>query len=185
MKELIRTKEQSKNKIAQFNLNRVPEIFIDKSDRKSMENFFVANKEDVFVVRDAEHSSSRYFYVRSVDECYENAQYFAGKVIVAVSINSYKNKVLLGAIEITDDTVRICATTNAQLDHRTMYNGEAEFNLNTDIFDKRLSDIPEFDFLYKYVTENDLCGYTVEFTIYDRPVGVRKERIIVNEIRNY
>ena len=102
-----------------------------------------------------------------------------------MSINNYKNKVLLGAIEINKEIVRICATTNEKLDHRTMYNGEAEFNYQTDIFDKKLSDIPEFDFLFKYIINNKLDGYTVEFTIYDKLVGVKKEKIIVNEIRNY
>ncbi len=185
MKEVIATKEQSKNKIIKLNLNRVPEIFIDKSDKESMENFFARNGEELYVVRDAEKSSSKYYYVKTPEECFKQAQNFLGKVIVAVSINTYKNKILLGAIEINKEVVRICATTNEKLDHRTMYNGQAEFNYQTDIFDKKLSYIPEFDFLYEYIIKNKLDGYTVEFTIYDKPVGLNKEKIIINEVRNY
>lgn len=185
MGEQIKTKEQSKNKILRLDLNRVPEIFVHKSDKESINNFFLENNEDLYIVRDAEKSSSKYYYVKNPLECYEKAQNFSGTVIVAVSINNYKNKVLLGAIEINKEIVRICATTNEKLDHRTMYNGEAEFNYQTDIFDKKLSDIPEFDFLFKYIINNKLDGYTVEFTIYDKLVGVKKEKIIVNEIRNY
>lgn len=185
MRERIETKEQSKNKILALDLNCVPEIFVDKSDKKSMIEFFSKNIEDLYIVRDAEHSSSTYYYVHTVEECFEKAQCFSGRVIVAVSINTYKNKVLLGAVEIDGVAVRICATTNEKLDHRTMYNGEAEFNLSTDIFDKRLSEIPEFDFLYNYIITNHIDGYTVEFTIYDRPIGKKKQKIIINEIRNY
>ena len=185
MKDIIKTKEQSKNKIIKLNLNRVPEIFIDKSDKESMDRFFLENQEELYIVRDAEHSSSHYYYVKNPEECYEKAQFFSGTIILAVSINTYKNKVLLGAIEILKDSVMICATTSKELDHRTMYNGTAEFNYKTDIFDKKLSNIPEFDFLYDYIIKNHLDGYTVEFTIYDAPVGLKKEKIIVNEVRNY
>ena len=185
MQEKIETKEQSKNKIIALDLNRVPEIFIDKSDKHSIKAFFEENKEDLYIVRDADHSSSSYYYVKTAEECFEKAQNFSGRVIVAVSINTYKNKVLLGAVEISGSTVRICATTNSKLDHRTMYNGEAEFDYFTDIFDKRLSYIPEFDFLYGYVISNHIDGYTIEFTIYDSPVGPKHEKIIINEIRNY
>jgi hypothetical protein len=185
MKDVIRTKEQSKNKIIKLNLNRVPEIFIDKFDKESMVRFFLENQEELYIVRDAEHSSSHYYYVKNPEECYEKAQFFSGTIILAVSINTYKNKVLLGAIEILKDSVMICATTNKELDHRTMYNGTAEFNYKTDIFDKKLSNIPEFDFLYDYIIKNHLDSFTVEFTIYDAPVGLKKEKIIVNEVRNY
>lgn len=185
MQERIENKEQSKNKIVALDLNRAPEVFLNKSDVQKMAEFFAENKADLYIVRDAEHSSSVYYYVTTVEECFEKAQNFSGRVIVAVSINTYKNKVLLGAIEIADASVRICATTNEKLDHRTMYNGEAEFNLYTDIFDKRLSLIPEFDFLYEYILSHRLDGYTVEFTIYDRPVGLKKQKIIISEIRNY
>ncbi|MCH5148687.1 MAG: hypothetical protein J1G05_04930 [Clostridiales bacterium] len=185
MQEKIKTKEQSKNKILALDLNRVPEIFVDKTDKKSMLEFFAKNTEELYIVRDAEHSNSAYFYVRSADECFEKAQNFSGRVIVAVSIHTYKNKLLLGAVEIAGTSVRICATTDSNLDHRTMYHGKAEFELSTDIFDKRLSDIPEFDFLYDYIISHRIDGYTVEFTIYDRPVGPKKQKIIINEIRNY
>ena len=185
MQERIENKEQSKNKIISLDLNRVPEIFIDRTDKKSIFSFFAEHKEDLYIVRDADHSSGAYYYVSTAEDCFEKAQNFAGRVIVAVSINTYKNKVLLGAVEISGSSVRICATTNKNLDHRTMYNGEAEFDYYTDIFDKRLSEIPEFDFLYSYIITHRIDGYTVEFTIYDRPVGQKKQKIIINEIRNY
>ena len=185
MRETINNKEQSKNKIIALDLNRVPEIFVDRTDRERIFAFFEENKEDLYIVRDADHSSGAYYYVRTAEECFEKAQKFSGRVIVAVSIHTYKNKVLLGAIDITGNSVRICATTNQNLDHRTMYHGEAEIEFSTDIFDRKLSEIPMFDFLYAYIISHHIDGYTVEFTIYDREVGPKKEKIIINEIRNY
>lgn len=184
MRFFSKTKADSRKLIIDLGLNRVPEEFFTKDDKTNITAFFEKYKADLYVLRDAEHSSSKYFYVSNAEECILKANEFDGKIIVAVSINSYKNKVLLGAIEIDGDTVRICATENPSLDHRTMYSG-AEYNWETTVTDKRLSKIPEIDYLFTYLYKNNLLGLTVEFTIYDRPVGVNQERIIINELRNY
>lgn len=180
----IRTKEESRKFIINNNLNRVPEIFVQSTQIAEIEEFFQVNNAELYVLRDAEHSSAHYEYVKTIEECFEKIKQFSGRVIIAVSINSYKNKVLLGAIEIYGSDVRICATTNNNLDHRTMYDS-AEFRYQTDLFDKRLNYIPKFDDIYRYVSEHNLFGYTVEFTIYDRKVGSNNENIVINEVRNY
>lgn len=184
MAHKINTKEESRRFIVGNNLNRVPEIFVGKTQLEVIHEFFETNKSDLYIIRDAEHSSSRYEYVSSFNECAEKIKLFSGRVIIAVSINSYKNKILLGAIEISGDNVRICATTDSALDHRTMYGG-AEINIETDLFDSRLNNIPKFNDIYKYISDHNLFEYTVEFTIYDKPVGSNKENIIINEVRNY
>ncbi|MBO5357560.1 MAG: hypothetical protein J6A53_09535 [Clostridia bacterium] len=184
MKIQIKTKEESRNAINRLGLNTVPEIFIEKHETDKMRQFMDTYKEELYVLRDADRSSSHYEYISSYEECVEKAKHFKGRVILAVSINTYKEKLLLGAIEIKGDVVRLCATENKALDHRTMYGG-AEYNFETDIFDKNLSKIPELDFLYGYIVEHQLFDITVEFTIYDKCVGTKNERIIINEIRNY
>ena len=60
MREQIKTKEQSKNKIIKLSVNRVPEIFIHKSDKESMIAFFAQNVEELYIVRDAENASGKY-----------------------------------------------------------------------------------------------------------------------------
>ncbi len=180
----VRNKAESRARIEQMGLNRVPEIFVEREDAERIRSFFQSNPAELYVVRDAEHSSGRYYYVRTAEECMTKTVNFTGKIIVAVSINTYRNKILLGAIEIDGEAVTICATTDPSLDHRTMY-GKLDYDLKTDIFDKKLSRIPEFDFLFRYLCEHGLLGSVVEFTIYDRPVGVNRERILINEIRNY
>ncbi|MDE7181780.1 MAG: hypothetical protein K2O41_01935 [Clostridia bacterium] len=181
---ISRTKDESRKLIMNLGLNRVPEEFFEKGDTVNIRKFFEKYKADIYVLRDADHSSGKYFYVKNADECIKKSKEYQGRIIVAVSINNYKNKVLLGAIEISGDTVRICATTDSTLDHRTMYGG-AEYNMSTTVVDKRLSSIPEIDFLFNYIYKNNLLNITIEFTIYDRPVGTNNERIIINELRNY
>ena len=183
---ITKTKAESRELIKKLNLNTVPEIFIDKSDINSMKSFFSSYIEELYIMRDAEHSSAKYYYVHNLNECIEAANNFSGTIILAVSINTYKNKILLGAIEVSEkcDRVKICATTDSTKDHRTMYNNP-EFDLDVDIFDKQLNNIPEFDSVYSYICNNKLLDQTVEFTIYDKNVGTNNERILINEVRNY
>ncbi len=58
-----------------------------------------------------------------------------------------------------------------------------DFNISTNIFDKKLNYIPKFDLIYKYIVEHDLIDIIVEFAIYDCPVGIYNEPIIIFEIR--
>ena len=58
-----------------------------------------------------------------------------------------------------------------------------EFNLSTDIFDKSLNLVPNFDLIYAYIVEHNLIDVIVEFAIYKCPVGIYNEQIIVFEIR--
>ena len=179
-----KNKQESRELIKKLNLNTVPEIFLENTDYNEMKNFINTYNEKLYVVRDAEHSSSKYYYVHNYEECINAAKNYSGKIILAVSINTYKNKILLGAIEVNKNKINICATSDPTKDHRTMYE-KPEFDFGTDILDKKLSKIPYIDFLYKYVYDNKLEGLTIEFTIYDKLVGNKKEIILINELRNY
>lgn len=185
MNFIVRNKKESRDLIQQLGVNRVPEIFVNKNDVEEIERFFLNNKADLYVIRHSEKASAHYEYVNNFDEFKKVANRFDNEIIIAVSINSYKNKILLGAIEVDKERVRLCATSKPELDHRTMYNGTAEYMIDTDIFDRKLANIPEIDYLMDYIQRYDMFGVTIEFTIYDRAVGINQERIIINEIRNF
>ena len=59
------------------------------------------------------------------------------------------------------------------------------FNLNTNIFDKRLNEISNFDLIYQYISENELYNVIVEFALFDTGVGIKKENIIIYELRTH
>ena len=187
---LIKTKKESREFIRKAGLNTVPEIELDKSEHEKIREFIRENKTEDYVffsLREADHSCGIYEYVGSYEECLSKLHRFDNRIILSVSVKCYKSMVLLGTVEFTSgNTVRLCATVNPALDHRSMFNGEAEFDFETDIFDdRRLNAIPEFDFVYRYISDNDLFDKTVEFTVYDRPVGTKNQRILINEVRNY
>jgi len=59
------------------------------------------------------------------------------------------------------------------------------FNLKTDIFDKELNKIPNFDFLYQYITSHGLMDVIVEFSLFNKKVGINKEEIVIYELRTH
>lgn len=60
------------------------------------------------------------------------------------------------------------------------------YNLKTNIFDKKLNAIPYFNLIYQYVIEHQLKDIIVEFALFDKKVGIKKEPIIIYELRtNY
>jgi len=59
------------------------------------------------------------------------------------------------------------------------------YNLKTDIFDKKLNNIPHFDLIYQYIVEHDLRDIIVEFALFDKEVGIKKEKVIVYELRTH
>lgn len=58
-----------------------------------------------------------------------------------------------------------------------------DYNLSTNLFDKKLNDIPGFNILYKYILDNKLLNIIVEFAVYDILVGIYNEQVIVFEVR--
>ena len=187
---LIKTKRESREFIKKAGLNTVPEIELDKSEHGKIRAFINENKTEDFIffsLREANHSCGIYEYVSSYEECISKLYRFDTRIILSVSVKCYREMLLLGTVEFTrSNGVRICATVNPKLDHRSMFNGGAEFDFETDIFDdRRLNAIPEFDLVYRYVSDNGLFDKTVEFTVFDRPVGTRKLPILINEVRNY
>ena len=59
------------------------------------------------------------------------------------------------------------------------------YNIKTNIFDKQINRIPHFDVIYQYVTSHNLQDVIVEFALFDKNVGIKKEKIIVYELRTH
>ena len=62
---------------------------------------------------------------------------------------------------------------------------DPSFNLSTDIFDKKLNQIPYFDMVYQYIIEHKLQNVIVEFALFDTEVGIKNQNIVVYELRTH
>ena len=102
-----------------------------------------------------------------------------------ISANYIENQLLVGEIQILSNgevyaTLSVDPTASVRDALRN-----PTFNLKTDIFDKKLNKIPHFDLIYEYIITHNLQNVIVEFALFDKKVGIRKERIIVYELRTH
>lgn len=104
----------------------------------------------------------------------------------SINVSSYNftnNLVLIGDARISKDgEVWLIASKNKNYTGR-MAEANPDYNLKTTLFDKRLNKIPAFDKLLRYIVDHNLLNVIVEFAIYNKPVGINKENIIIFEIR--
>ena len=53
------------------------------------------------------------------------------------------------------------------------------------LLDKGLDKIPYFDLIYQYISDHNLQDIIVEFALFNSEVGIKKENIIVYELRTH
>lgn len=106
--------------------------------------------------------------------------------LFSINVSSYNytnNLILIGDIMLSkNNEVSFIGTTNKEFTGK-MAEQYPEFNYYTDIFDKRLNNIPKFDLIYEYIIKHNLIDVIVEFAIYDRNLGIYYEPVIIFEIR--
>ena len=185
---IIRNKKESIEKIKEMELNYFNEQIFAVNDLEGIEKFFNENDAKEFCLRNPEKTSGEFFFVNSFEECKEKLKNYEKFVTVCVSSNEYdEDIILLGDIKVQKDysgeIIDITARTDKSANHRNIYENP-EYNYHTSLEDERLWNIPGFSKLIRYVTDHELYDVVVEFVVYDCPVGVNKENIVVYELRS-
>lgn len=106
--------------------------------------------------------------------------------LFSINVSSYNfcdNLILIGDTRISkDNEVWLIASRNKNYTGK-MAELDPDYNFKTDLFDKRLDKVPSFDLIFKYIVDHSLLDVIVEFAIYDKPIGINKEQVIIFEIR--
>ena len=180
----INSKLESIRYIKDKNLNQFPtKLFHCGEDKKIID--FLNNY------------PAKYFAIRSKEKvrCINNDYKVAMKDVLSktkqfnlftINVSSYNyidNLLLIGDIMIgSNNSVWLIASTNKNYTGR-MAEKNPDFNISTDIFDKKLNDVPGFDLIYDYIVNNRLTDIIIEFALYNIPVGINNENVVVFEVR--
>lgn len=166
--------------------NYFPDLFVHKDNKCEIKNFIDKHRSPLYIIRDGKRPQSDYCFFKTYEECLPYLDKYPDIVIIAISVNAYKNnKIILGTIELTSNNmVSFTGSTDPDCDHRTIFR-ENQYNIHCDIFDRRLNDIPGFDSIYSFLVEENLVDVIVEFSIFDIDVGINHEKLVIQEIRNY
>ncbi len=180
----VRNKLESIEIIKKKKLNTFPEKLFHNNQKNEVLKFLEDNPALYYAIRSKEIVGCKKNNFKVPKECVlDEINNFNLFTINGSSYNYTSNLVLIGDIMIgKNNDVWFIGSTNHNFTGK-MAEQYPDFNYSTDIFDKKLNDIPGFDLIYKYIIEHGLVDVIVEFAIYDCPVGIYNEQVIIFEIR--
>lgn len=181
----INNKLESMKKINELGLNKFPEELFKENEQKKVKEFLNCYPAKYYAIRDKSRAGGVFkLKVLAKDVLSEISDYKLFTINVS-SANYVENQVLVGEIEIlSNGEVYLTLSIDPTASVRDAFRNPT-FNFKTNIFDKRLNKIPNFDLIYQYVSQNGLYDVIVEFSLFNKEVGIKKENIIVYELRTH
>ncbi len=183
---IIKNKIESIKKINKLGLNKFPEQLFTKDALEEIKEFIEKNPACYYAIRDKSKPNGIFKLKVAADKVLDEIDGYNLFSINVSSANYVDSQLLTGEIEfLSNGEVYATLSLDSSASVRDAIRNP-DFNLKTTIFDKELSRIPYFDYIYKYISDNNLYDIIVEFSLFDKEVGEKKEKVIVYELRtNY
>ena len=181
----INNKLESMKKISELGLNKFPEQLFKAGEQEKVREFLTCYPAQYYAIRDKSKAGGIFKLKVATNDVLAEINDYDLFTINVSSANYVENQLLVGEIQILSNgevyaTLSVDPTASVRDALRN-----PTFNLKTDIFDKKLNKISCFDLIYEYIINHNLQNVIVEFALFDKEVGIRKERIIVYELRTH
>lgn len=179
----INNKKESLKFIKDNKLNHFGEVNFSMNDFKGVNEFI--NKYPVlyYFLRELKPSSKNVFYSLSKDEVLQKVSLYDNFGLDVSSLNYKDNIKMTGEIKYCRSGEFVFSgSTNSNSTHRHFL--KPNYFIETNMFDRRVKYIPFIDKIINYIYKNDLFDYIIEFVIFDIPVGVYNDEVVIYEIRN-
>ncbi len=181
----IKNKLESMKKISELGLNKFPEQLFKAGEQEKVREFLTCYPAQYYAIRDKSKAGGIFKLKVAANDVLAEINDYDLFTINVSSANYVENQLVVGEIQILSNgevyaTLSVDPTASVRDALRN-----PTFNLKTDIFDKKLNKIPHFDLIYEYIITHNLQNVIVEFALFDKKVGMRKERIIVYELRTH
>lgn len=182
---VIRNKLDSINMINKLDLNKFPEMLFRENEEDKIKAFIDSYPADFYAIRDKSKAGGLFKLKVDYDKVLDEIKGYNLFTINVSSANYIDNQLLVGEIEfLSNGEVYAILSIDSTASVRDAI-ANPTFNFKTDIFDKRLNKIPHFDFIYQYISNNKLLDVIVEFALFNKEVGLKKQKIIVYELRTH
>lgn len=182
---IIRNKLDSINMINKLDLNKFPEMLFRENEEDKIQAFIDSYPANFYAIRDKSKAGGLFKLKVDCDKVLDEIKGYNLFTINVSSANYIDNQLLVGEIEfLSNGEVYAILSIDPTASVRDAI-ANPTFNFKTDIFDKRLNKIPHFDFIYQYISNNKLLDVIVEFALFDKEVGLKRQKIIVYELRTH
>lgn len=182
----IKNKDKSDKLIKSLNLNRLPKAEFKKDEIDKVKDFL--NKSDCkyYSIRSKIKSSGKFFYKVKPDDVINRIKNFDIFVLSESLIEAdEKNLILQGSIQIFNDWTCIASLSDVKGQPNREAENNPKYKLFFNIIDDYEPNIRGLKQVIDYYVTHELFNFVLEFTLYDIPIGINKENIIVWEIRDY
>ncbi len=181
----IKNKIKSVEKINELKLNKFPEQIFNKGEEQKIQEFLKKYPAPYYAIRDKSKTGGVFKLKVDYDKVLEEIREYNLFSINVSSANYVDSQLLVGEIEfLSNGEVYAILSTDPTASVRDALSNPT-FNLKTTIFDRNLNNIPYFDFIYQYISYNGLTDVIVEFSLFDKEVGINNEKIIIYELRTH
>lgn len=180
----IKNKKESSKKIDELALNKLPEQLFKKGEEEKVLEFIKKYPAKYYAIRDKAKAGGVFKLKVEKENILDEIKDYTLYSVNVSSANYEENQVLVGEILIlSNNDIYAALSTNRTYSARVAATNP-EFNLKTTIFDNKiLNKIPYFNTLYNYIITHHLQDAIVEFSLFDKKVGIKNEKIVVYEIR--
>ena len=183
----IKDKKDSIIKMKELGLNYFPLDVFEVDDLSGIKAFFEKYKAEEYVLRSTNKAQGEFYFVKSFDEAVKFLPKFKNEVTLSVSYNEYKDDlIIVGDIKVhkgySGDTVDLTARTDSEATHRNIYENP-QYNLHASLDEDRVWRIPGFSKIMRYISDHELYDVIVEFAVYDCKIGVKKDNVVITELR--
>lgn len=183
--KIITNKIESMKAIENLGLNKFPERLFKKGQIEEIKQFLEKYPADYYAIRDKSKAGGTFKLKVDSDKVLEEIKGYDLFTINVSSANYADNQLLVGEIEfLSNGEVYAVLSTSSTASVRDALQNPT-FNLKTDIFDKILDEIPYFDLIYQYIVYHELQDIIVEFSLFDREVGIQNDCVIIYELRTH
>lgn len=180
----INNKIESMNAINKLNLNKFPEKLFKQGEAEKIKEFIKKNPAKYYAIRDKSKPRGTFKLKVLEKDIFKEIKEYQTFTINISSYNYIDNQIVNGDVAFfKNGDVYIFLSTNKEATGRDEDKVLYDYNYKTNIFDKKLSNIPYFDYIYKYIIEHNLLDMVVELALFDIKVGINNEQIIIYELR--
>ena len=184
---IIEDKKDAVETMKRLGLNYFPLDVFEVSNLDGIKNFFDKYKAKEFVLRNTDKADGDFFFVSSFEEAKKLLHNFDKSLTVGVSYNQYKSHiVLVGDVKVSKsyiEMVDLVARDDEDGTNRNVYENP-KYNLHVSLDDEKIWGIPGFSKLMDYISNHELYDLIIEFIVYDKKVGIKKDYVVICEIRS-
>lgn len=181
-----KNKLESDNMIKKLGLNRIIQNIFTKDSIDDLKSFLQEHPCAYYNMRDKSRSDGKFFYKITADEVLNNIDNYENRFSVYESLAPFDDRLIIqGEIIISADFVMQASLS----DVKNIPNREAmdnpKYKLFIDLKKENEPDIRGLKKVINYIINHNLFNLVVEFSMFEVPVGINKENIIIWELRDY